>query len=49
MRQRGMIAAVTLAGSLGNSALLVADRSAGVLIIGLVLIGLLEAESGLPI
>ena len=47
-----MIARVTLAGSIGNSALLVAaigGRGASVLIIELVLIGLIEAESGLPI
>ena len=45
-----MIHRVTLAGFFGNSLLPVADRDgAGVLIIGLVLIGLIEAESGLPI
>ena len=51
MRQSSMIARVTLAGSIGNSVLTVAvDRdAAGVLIIELVLIGLIEAESGLPI
>jgi hypothetical protein len=45
-----MIPRVTQAGFVGNSILPVADRGgAGVLIIGLVLIGLLEAKSGLPI
>jgi len=53
MRQSSMIARVTLAGSIGNSVLTVAVRGVAnvnrVLIIELVLIGLIEAESGLPI
>jgi hypothetical protein len=53
MRQGSMIHRVTLAGSIGNSVLPVAatvgSSVAGVLIIELVLIGLIEAESGLPI
>jgi hypothetical protein len=49
MRQASTIAGVTLAGFLGNSIVSVADGGAGVLISELVLIGLLEAKSGLPI